>query len=565
MTVKIEVDASKLIITQDSDDPLRYPKKDCYIQINGTTVKFYDSTSPKVYSNPFFTCELSDCVNASNVTFTKTTLLEFDTANLGFSEAGGAALTTEQINAGGEGTAAIYGPNGELQALLDGDGEVGVLVSFTKPSRFNDAVRYFIPHPIYCFSDVAGTTPAVQDGPVGLWQDTLNRGNPASQSIAGARPILRKGAKNLLVNSTMQGAVNGTPGTLPTGYNSFAPSGISRTQTFVDEVVNGISMRVAQVRFFGTATAAGALSFDINLSNTVPAVSGMQFTYQVLTRLVAGSLPAFTAPFRSQMQYRNAAGTPVGASNFVAVSPTANWQASFVSGGTVETSATSVTCENRIDVAVGTVVDFTIGIAAPMLESGTLTPSAYAATSGTPASNGVGPWWLDFDGVQSRLEFAQPVVRSGEGAFTCVAAEPYQSSSGAPVWHGDASSIGRFGSLVFSNISPRSVNASYRNTAGTQVDVITQQETRAVYSTYVGSDNTIVANVNLVRRGANVQLPPPPYTLNNSTIGAARRNSAVDLFYRGNIYGMALANFTPTTSEARLVELFIASVAEIAL
>lgn len=65
------------------------------------------------------------------------------------------------------------------------------------------------------FSDSAGTTPAVQDGVVGYVRDASGGSFYASQSTTGYKPILRKGALNLLLNSNTLATQNVTVYAVP--------------------------------------------------------------------------------------------------------------------------------------------------------------------------------------------------------------------------------------------------------------------------------------------------------------------------------------------------------------
>lgn len=69
-----------------------------------------------------------------------------------------------------------------------------------------------LPQPGYVYSDSDGTTPAVQDGVVGCIKDSCTSGVIATQSTAGYKPILRRGAKNYLLNSaTLLDAIRDCP------------------------------------------------------------------------------------------------------------------------------------------------------------------------------------------------------------------------------------------------------------------------------------------------------------------------------------------------------------------
>jgi len=67
----------------------------------------------------------------------------------------------------------------------------------------------FVASDAYCYSDSSGTTPATQDGVVGYWKD-LTGSNHATQGTTANKPILRKGAKNWLLNTATLSTQNVT-------------------------------------------------------------------------------------------------------------------------------------------------------------------------------------------------------------------------------------------------------------------------------------------------------------------------------------------------------------------
>jgi len=67
----------------------------------------------------------------------------------------------------------------------------------------------FVASDAYCYSDSGGTTPATQDGVVGYWKDLIGS-NHATQGTTANKPILRKGAKNWLLNTATLSTQNVT-------------------------------------------------------------------------------------------------------------------------------------------------------------------------------------------------------------------------------------------------------------------------------------------------------------------------------------------------------------------
>lgn len=93
-------------------------------------------------------------------------------------------------------------------------------------------------------------------------------------------------------NPRWEGAVTGTPGTLPTGTGTFtAPSGITRQ---VVGVVTANGVPELQIRFSGTPSSGGEISF-YPLPSNLSVVPGDVVTQAVRARMVAGSLTNVSA------------------------------------------------------------------------------------------------------------------------------------------------------------------------------------------------------------------------------------------------------------------------------
>jgi hypothetical protein len=231
------------------------------------------------------------------------------------------------------------------------------------------------------------------------WFDQSGNSRDATQTTATAQPAIRKGAKNLNVNSEATLVTNG----LPNGWGIFGPAGITITTTIVPEVIDGITRNTVRVRFLGTATSAGTCGIDSRSSTSIPAQIASSFTFASTTRIVEGSMPIVTAPFRCQITERTGAGSAIRAIS-TTISPTSGRQRTSTTITCSQSTTAFISNENRFDIASGTFVDVTIAVAMPMCEAGILaTPSAYVPTFGLARSNGIGYWWLDFDGVNDSL------------------------------------------------------------------------------------------------------------------------------------------------------------------
>lgn len=423
------------------------------------------------------------------------------------------------------------------------------------------ALRLFVPSPSYCFSNTAGTTRAVQDGPVARWNEATGKPLFASQATAGFQPRLRRGAKNWLPNSTMQGTVSGSPGTLPTGTRGILRAGLTRTITSTTEVINGVSTPVLYVRFQGTSTDSGDFGFDWNTGVSIGAWIGQRWCYSVSQRLVTGTLPS---GWNIQI-VGITGGSAVSELYQTSLSLTSTWQRFSFSSIFTNANTVAVTAQNRVSVPTGTPVDVTIAFAMPQLELGVSSPSAYAPTFGAPASNGVGNWWLDFDSIQTRLELSERLFDGINRGFCSVAIEPTLRTFGAILWNGNTATNTEYSNILYSTIStPPGVYGSYRNDSGTgNIPSSPLGSTLGVYSSAEIGSNAIWRR----NRTQIVTLPmiPRPITINSSTIGAARRNGTTDLFYDGKLFGLATANTEVTTQQLSNIESYLAYVGGVSL
>jgi hypothetical protein len=107
--------------------------------------------------------------------------------------------------------------------------------------------------------------------------------------------LIEEQRTNSIRNSTMQGAVAGTPGTLPTNWAVGFPglTGISLASVAV-----GVDWGLPYVdlRFAGTATSSGAIQISMEAASAIAAVVGQQWTGSMFWKLVAGSFAGIDLP-----------------------------------------------------------------------------------------------------------------------------------------------------------------------------------------------------------------------------------------------------------------------------
>ena len=180
------------------------------------------------------------------------------------------------------------------------------------------------------------------------------------------RLLLEPQRTNSIRNSTMVGAVAGSPGTLPTNWSISAAAGL--TQTVVGAgTENGLPY--IDLRFNGTASAS-ALRFKTDADTAIAALPSQIWTSSCYFKLLAGVLPYITL----RNIYRNAgSGAIITPQQQFDLTSTLT-RRTFTDAGAPALTA-FVQQEVLVSLVIGQTFDFTIRIAAPQMELG-----AYATT-----------------------------------------------------------------------------------------------------------------------------------------------------------------------------------------
>ena len=200
-------------------------------------------------------------------------------------------------------------------------------------------------------------------------------------------PIART---NYVRNPRSEGAATGTPGTLPTYWQSNSATGLSR-QVVGYGTTSGVAW--VDIRVFGTATQTG-LSINLYLdTNNAAATLGSAWTMSAWVMLVAGTLPG--GLYLEFGEY----GTSTASYPGTAVASPALWQRSV--GTTTITDPTI----NQIDAMVWVyqtatgAVDFTLRIGGPQLEKYASATSLILPPVGSPAVRTVTDYGLYPNGI----------------------------------------------------------------------------------------------------------------------------------------------------------------------
>jgi hypothetical protein len=226
--------------------------------------------------------------------------------------------------------------------------------------------------------------------------------------------LVEEARTNSIRNSSMVGAVAGTPGTLPTNYTGSIPAGLT-SEIVATGTENGLSY--LDIRISGTNGSGSTVYSNIftDTSTSTAAASGQAWTGSFYARLVSGS--ATTA-------YPNVIGnTAAGAYVENSIGPgtalTGSTQRLTNTRTFVGATVGSAVLGLAFATAAGATVDFTVRLYAPQLELGAFatSPIITTAAAGTRGADAVSlPYAFAF-GQEATLilEGTHTIVSGGAG------------------------------------------------------------------------------------------------------------------------------------------------------
>ena len=235
-------------------------------------------------------------------------------------------------------------------------------------------------------------------------------------TLAARGLLIEESRANSIRNNTMQGAVAGTPGTLPTNWTgTTTPSnGINRDVVGVG-TENGITY--IDIRFSGTTTGALFFSLRFEPANQIVASNGQTWTSTIYARLIGGSLTNITQ-VNHVIVYSNAAGTGLtfGTGGITPTNAALNTQR-FTRTTTASDATTAfVASYIQIEANSGVAIDITLRIGLPQLELGAFatsviptTTTALTRAADAASVNTLSPW---YNAVEGTL-YAEWVARLG--------------------------------------------------------------------------------------------------------------------------------------------------------
>lgn len=245
-----------------------------------------------------------------------------------------------------------------------GDGTSG---AFIWGAQFSDSGSL----DAYTYNPVAAPSAAAYYGPRIEY-------DPTTLAVKGL--LIEEQRTNSIRNNTMQGAVAGSPGTVPTNW-VVNGSGNGITRTIVGTgVESGITY--IDVKYSGTSVASGNLSIASELNNQISASQNQVWTYSCYYRLVSGSFANTTSRSLFLNSYNSSGNFDANATSTISTFPVGGPTGAslnsqrYVNTGTLSSANTAfVNAGIFLTYGAGAVLDFTIRVGLPQIELGTFATS----------------------------------------------------------------------------------------------------------------------------------------------------------------------------------------------
>lgn len=254
-----------------------------------------------------------------------------------------------------------------------GGGAPALSLDFMIPGTLNPAITFTRASTATYFNSAGVMQTAAINAP--RWDY-----DPATLALKGL--LIEEARTNSIRNSTMAGAVPGTPGTLPTNWALNATTTGLSSQVVGTGVEDGIAY--LDYRIFGTAASSSQFQLLNETTTAIAAATAQVWSFSQYWRLVGGTSNGITSTSFT-IRECTAAGATVRENLVTAVLPTAaalrtqryTQSATFSGGGTVGATHTRL----LIAVATGAAIDITLRIGAPQLELGAFATSYIPTTS----------------------------------------------------------------------------------------------------------------------------------------------------------------------------------------
>lgn len=366
-------------------------------------------------------------------------------------------------------------------------------------------------------------------------------GYVATQSTTGYMPKLRKGAKNVFTNSEF-----------PNGLSDVPTGGAS-----------GITL--SSLSGYSNAIGFGYDGVTLLYAYKAKAIEGVPVVFSCVVKMNDNGAPSFGAAGSN-----NVANDFAIVVNNAAISPT-TYIVQNLGNNTYRVSGTTISAVTGNANACG-IIKYTTNssrtfvVTAYQLTYGT-TVEPYVATTSAPLSNGVGPWWLDFDGVDDYLALSSvPFQQTDKHYVSAVVKCNSVAAVNKPVIHiGGATDTARLSTLYFISNDTNAVRNTWRDDANTQI-VFTDSATTG---TNIVSMSGVFDGTRRSLRVKSKTIGTSEASLGTTTLSSATvgRNTVGTLYLPGAIYSIVLGKLnTPISeSEMKILEKFFSKEAGLSI
>ena len=246
-------------------------------------------------------------------------------------------------------------------------------------------------------------------------------------STLAARGLLIEEARtNSIRNNTMVGAVAGTPGTLPTNWQTFTSlTGLTR-EIVGTGTESGITY--IDIKLSGTPSAAGAYNIFQEAVTATAAVSGQVWAFTQYSKLAAGSTSGITSIQNGVIEYSAASAfLTQGVTSFTPTTAAINTQR-YGHTRTLTNASTAFVRPTILLNLDGAAIDITLRIGLPQLEQGAFatsviptTTTALTRSADVASVNTLSPWYSASEGTiyfEAQFYNAPNVAGSNMGALS---------------------------------------------------------------------------------------------------------------------------------------------------
>lgn len=190
---------------------------------------------------------------------------------------------------------------------------------------------------------------------------------------------------NSIRNPRAEGAVAGTPGTLPTNASISLATGLS-SELVGSGVQNGIAY--VDVRIVGTPTSSSTGYRPEASYTAVPAANGQTWTASLFVAQVGGSLSGITT-VAVNLSYSNSSSVLISGQTLssAAISLTSTMQLASVTLAASDAAVAFARMQLLVGTTAGAAVDATLRIGWPQLEQGAFVSTPILPPAGAPAAS----------------------------------------------------------------------------------------------------------------------------------------------------------------------------------